>query len=108
MACSVRERISSTSTILSWFPRSNGSCSSWPISPGLAHQGRENLDRAHVDHDHLIFTHLPFEVDLTRPAPPSSPTTLRYHRFQLWAPKEFITLALEEAPAEAQRYLDSK
>ena len=62
MARSVRERISSTSTILSWFPCSNGSCSSWPISPGLAHQARENLDRAHMDHDHLIITTFPLKL----------------------------------------------
>ena len=73
MARSVREPISSTSTSLSWFPRSNGSCSSWPISPGLAHQGRENLDRAHVDHDHLIFTTFPLKLisrDLHHPLHP--------------------------------------
>ena len=83
MARSVREPISSTSTSLSWFPRSNGSCPSWPISPGLAHQGRENLDRAHVDHDHLILTTFPLklisrDLEASRHAPPFSPTTLGY------------------------------
>jgi hypothetical protein len=78
------------------------------MSPGLAHQSREHLDRAHVDHDHLIFATsgtplklISRDLEASRHPPPSSPTTLRDHLFRLRDSKEFITLALEEAPTEA-------